>query len=271
MAKHLEPVPLGDLPSLDDADAAPPSWAPDRHDLGDATDKLLDRLTDLQASLFADARRALLVVLQGRDTSGKDGVIKRVLSALNPQGTQVVRLEAPSEIEKRHDFLWRVHAGAPPRGMVAIFNRSHYEEVLVARVRGLMSETTWRKRYAHINAFEQLLADEGTAIVKLCLHVSREEQRRRLLERVDDPAKNWKFREGDLDDRALWAEYTDAYRDALAQCSTAWAPWYVVPADDKRVRDWLVADVLVRTLEPLELHPPAADAQALAKARQALR
>jgi PPK2 family polyphosphate:nucleotide phosphotransferase len=270
MTKHLKAVPLGEAPSLDDADAAPPPWAPDRADVRDATEKLLDRLGELQAALYADGRRALMVVLQGRDASGKDGVIRRVFSALNPQGTQVARFEAPSATERRHDFLWRVHAMVPPRGLVGIFNRSHYEDVLVARVRGLVAEGTWRRRYAHVNAFEQLLADEGVVMVKFCLHVSREEQRQRLLERVDDPAKNWKFREGDLEDRALWAQYTAAYQDALAQTSTAWAPWYVVPADDKRVRDWLVADALVRTLSPIEFRPPLAQPELVAKWRQAL-
>jgi len=270
MSKHLDPVPLGDAPSLDDADAAPPRWAPDRPALADATEKLLDRLGDLQASLYADGRHALMVVLQGRDASGKDGVIRRVFSAMNPQGCQVARFEAPTPTELRHDFLWRVHAMVPPRGLVGIFNRSHYEDVLVARVRGLVAESTWRRRYAHINAFEQLLADEGVVTVKLCLHVSRGEQRKRLLERVDDASKNWKFREGDLEDRALWPQYTAAYRDALAETSTAWAPWYVVPADDKRVRDWLVADVLVRTLERLDFRPPVAKPELVAKWRQAL-
>ncbi|AHG88534.1 polyphosphate:nucleotide phosphotransferase, PPK2 family [Gemmatirosa kalamazoonensis] len=270
MTKHLAPVPLGERPDLDDRDAAPPRWAPDRDDLRDATHELLDRLGELQASLYADGRRALMVVLQGRDASGKDGVIRRVFSALNPQGSQVARFEAPTPLDRRHDFLWRVHAVVPPHGIVGIFNRSHYEDVLVARVRGLVPESTWRRRYAHINAFEQLLADEGVVQVKLCLHISREEQRQRLLERVDDPSKNWKFREGDLDDRALWSEYTAAYRDALAQTSTTWAPWYVVPADDKRARDWLIADLLVRTLERLDYRPPVARPELVAKWRQAL-
>ena len=270
MTKHLKAVPLGEAPSLDDADAAAPTWAPDRGDVRDATEKLLDRLGELQAALYADGRRALMVILQGRDASGKDGVIRRVFSALNPQGTQVARFEAPSETERRHDFLWRVHAMVPPRGIVGIFNRAHYEDVLAVRVRGLVAEATWRRRYAHINAFEQLLADEGVVLVKFCLHMSREEQRKQLLERVDDPSKNWKFREGDLEDRALWTQYTAAYREMLAQTSTAWAPWYVVPADDKRARDWLVADVLVRTLQRLDYRPPVARPDLVAKWRQAL-
>jgi len=259
MPKHLAPVPLGASPALTDAEASPPDWAPKGDALHDATRERLERLSKLQGALHADGTRALLIVLQGRDASGKDGLIRKVFGAFNPQGTQVASFGVPSEIEGRHDFLWRIHTVVPPRGAVGIFNRSHYESVLVERVRGLASADVWRRRYAHINAFEHMLSDEGTVIVKFCLHVSPNEQRRRLAERVEDPAKNWKFREGDLDDRALWAEYTAAYQDALSQCSTAWAPWYVVPADDKPTRDWLVADALVRTLEALDLHPPSAD------------
>ena len=270
MPKHLTPVPLGTSPALADADAAPPDWAPKGDALRDATDDCLKRLTKLQASLHADGTRALLIVLQGRDASGKDGLIRKVFGAFNPQGTQVASFGVPSEIEGRHDFLWRVHTAVPPRGAVGIFNRSHYESVLVERVRGLAAPSVWRRRYAHINALEQMLSDEGTVIAKFCLHVSREEQRRRLVERVEDPDKNWKFREGDLDDRALWGEYTAAYQDALALCSTAWAPWYVVPADDKKMRDWLVADALVRTLERIDLRPPMADKESLEKWRTRL-
>jgi PPK2 family polyphosphate:nucleotide phosphotransferase len=270
MSKHLEPVPLGTCPALADADAAPPDWAPRGDALHDATDECLKRLAKLQAALHADGTRALLIVLQGRDASGKDGLIRKVFGAFNPQGTQVASFGAPSEIEGRHDFLWREHLAVPPRGAVGIFNRSHYEAVLVERVRGLAAPDVWRRRYGHINAFEHMLSDEGTVVAKFCLHVSREEQRRRLVERVEDPEKNWKFREGDLDDRALWAEYTAAYQEAVAQCSTMWAPWYVVPSDDKPTRDWLVADTLVRTLEAMHLRPPAANQAAIAKWRTRL-
>jgi PPK2 family polyphosphate:nucleotide phosphotransferase len=270
MPKHLAPVPLGTTPTLTDAAAAAPDWAPKGDALRKETDDLLERLTELQGDLYADATRAVLVVLQGRDASGKDGLIRKVFGAFNPQGSQVTSFGVPSEIEGRHDYLWRIHLAMPPRGIVGIFNRSHYESVLVERVRGLVSADVWRRRFGHINAFEQMLADEGTIILKFCLHVSPDEQRRRLAERVEDPKKNWKFREGDLEDRALWAEYTAAYADALSQCSTAWAPWYVVPADDKKTRDWLVADTLVRTLEPLHLRPPSADQASVAKWRASL-
>jgi len=270
MPNHLAPIPLGDAPAFTDAEAAAPPWAPHGDALRDATDALLARIGKRQAALYGEGRRALLVVLQGRDASGKDGLIRRVFSACNPMGCQVTRFEAPTTLERHHDFLWRVHAAVPARGIIGIFNRSHYEDVLVARVRGLVAESVWQRRYAHIDAFEQLLADEGTTIVKLCLHVSRDEQRRRMSERIEDPKKNWKFREGDLDDRALWDDYTAAYRDAIARCSTAWAPWYVVPADDKRVRDWLVADVLVRTLDAMDPHYPTTDEATVAKWRAAL-
>jgi len=270
MSEHLEPVPFGEAPTLDDAAAARPAWAPKGHDLAEASTRLQERLGELQAALYADGERALLVVLQGRDASGKDGTIRHVFSAANPQGCQVVSFAAPSEIAQRHDFLWRVHASVPRKGMIGIFNRSHYEDVLVARVRSLVPKELWERRYDHINAFERLLVDEGTIVVKFLLHVSREEQRQRLLERVNDPAKNWKFRAGDLDDRARWDEYTAAYRDAAARCSTAWAPWYVVPADRKKVRDWLIADTLVRTLERVDMRLPEADASDLATWRAAL-
>jgi PPK2 family polyphosphate:nucleotide phosphotransferase len=270
MSKHLKPIELGTRPSLEDADAAAPAWAPSGGEQRKETEALIVRLGEIQASLYADGTRAVLVVLQGRDASGKDGLVRKVFSAFNPQGVQVTSFKAPSEIEGRHDFLWRIHLAVPPRGVVGIFNRSHYESVLVERVRGFAAPDVWRGRYAHINAFEQLLHDEGVVVAKFCLHVSREEQRKRLAERIEDPRKNWKFREGDLDDRLMWDQYTAAYQDAIAQCSTPWAPWYVVPADDKSTRDWLVANALVRLLEKVPLHPPVADAASIAKWRAAL-
>ena len=199
---------------------------PDREKADEKTAVAVARLGELQDALYAEGRQSVLVVLQGMDASGKDGLIRRVFSACNPMGCQVARFQVPTELEQQHDFLWRVHAVVPPRGLVGIFNRSHYEELLVPRVRGLVAADVWQRRFAHVNAFEQLLADAGVAIVKLCLHVSRDEQRRRLSERIEDPEKNWKFRLGDLDDRAQWDAYTAAYHDLLARCSTAWAPWY---------------------------------------------
>jgi PPK2 family polyphosphate:nucleotide phosphotransferase len=223
------------------------------------TERLLHRLRDLQDAFHADGRHALLLVLQGRDASGKDGVIKTVYGAFNPTGVRVEAFGPPTALELRHDFLWRVHQVVPPRGMIGVFNRSHYEDVLAVRVRQLAPESTWRPRYAQINAFEKMLADNGVIIRKCMLHVSREEQHARLNARLDDPRKNWKFRLDDLADRALWDEYTTAYREALTECSTRRAPWFVVPSDSKAVRNFLIARMLVETLEALDCRYPEMD------------
>ena len=253
----LSPVRPDDPPPLDDASAAPPDDVPDGKELAQETAELLERLADAQGKLFAEARRALLIVLQGRDASGKDGLIRKVFGAFDPQGCHVTAFAAPSDEELAHDVLWRVHANAPPRGRVGVFTRSHYEDVLAVRVRGLAPEAVWSKRFDHINAFERLLADEGTTVVKFFLHVSSDEQAKRMRRRIENESKNWKFRAGDLDDRKLWHEYEQAIRDALVRCSGAWAPWYVVPADDKRVRDYLVAQVVADTLERMDPHFPS--------------
>jgi PPK2 family polyphosphate:nucleotide phosphotransferase len=232
---------------------------PPRDVIDAATRVLLDRLTVLQDAFHADGRRSLLLILQGRDAAGKDGVIKSVYGAFNPSGVSVASFGPPTPLELRHDFLWRVHQVVPARGMIGVFNRSHYEDVLVVRVRSLVPEDVWRPRFEHINAFEQMLADSGTIIRKCMLHVSREEQGERLRARLDDPHKNWKFRAGDLDDRARWDDYTEAYREVLQRCSTKWAPWYVVPADDKSVRNFLIARMLVDTMESLDSEYPLMD------------
>jgi PPK2 family polyphosphate:nucleotide phosphotransferase len=232
---------------------------PPREVIDQATNVLLARLTELQEVFHADRRRALLLVLQGRDASGKDGVIKTVYGAFNPTGVMVASFGPPTPLELRHDYLWRVHQVVPPLGMVGVFNRSHYEDVLAVRVRKLAPESVWRPRYAQIVAFERLLADNGVIIRKCMLHVSREEQAVRFRERLDDPHKNWKFRADDLKDRELWDEYTDAYRDALTECSTRKAPWYVVPSDDKSVRNFLIARLLVETLETVDSRFPEMD------------
>jgi PPK2 family polyphosphate:nucleotide phosphotransferase len=197
-----------------------------------------------QERLWAERRQSLLVVLQALDAGGKDGVIRNVFTAFNPQGTRVTSFGVPTEEELAHDFLWRVHPHTPGAGRVAIFNRSHYEDVLVVRVEGLVPEATWRARYAHINAFEALLAARSTTIIKVMLHISRDEQRERFQNRLDNPEKRWKFRLGDLDARAKWGEYIAAYAEALATCSTAVAPWHVVPADQKWYRDLAVARIV---------------------------
>ncbi len=250
----------GERPRLTDREAAAPRESDDA--LKRSTGRLLERLARMQRAFWADGRNALLVVFQARDAGGKDGVIRKVIGAMDPMGVRVTGFSAPSDIERRHDFLWRVHAVVPPKGVVGVFNRSHYEDVLVARVRELVPRATWRGRFDHINAFEEMLADEGVTIVKFFLHVSREEQRRRLIARLEDPRKNWKFDAGDLGDRANWDAYTRAYRDAIGRCNSIRAPWYVIPADDKRVRDHLVARVLVQTLSRLRPSYPTSGADA---------
>ena len=224
-----------------------------------ATAKEVDRISDLQRVLYADARYALLIVLQGRDAAGKDGTIRKVFTAVNPQGCTVASFKVPTELEQRHDFLWRVHQVIPPRGMIGIFNRSHYEDILVPRVHKLAPKKVWSARYEQINDFERMLSDNNVVILKFLLHISRDEQKRRLEDRLTDETKNWKFRAGDLDDRALWDDYTKAYQGILRHTSTKWAPWYVVPADDKGVRNWLVARTIADELSKLKLRYPPAD------------
>lgn len=244
---------------LGDASARSPLGQHDDDSLKDAVAEQTDRIADLQRVLYADARFALLVVLQGRDASGKDGTIRKVFSAVNPQGCNVASFKAPTELEARHDFLWRVHHEVPARGMIGIFNRSHYEDVLVPRVHKLLKKRALTERYEHINAFEQLLAANGTVILKFMLHISRDEQKERLQERLTDETKNWKFRAGDLEDRTRWDDYTKAYRGILEHTSTRHAPWFIVPADDNRVRDYLVARTIADALQALRLRYPPAD------------
>jgi PPK2 family polyphosphate:nucleotide phosphotransferase len=221
--------------------------------------KLSERLEALHSRLWAEAKRAVLLVLQGVDASGKDGTIKHVLQGVNAQGVRIVSFKVPSATELAHDYLWRVHAACPQRGELGIFNRSHYEDVIAVRVRKFAPEKVWRKRYAHIREFERMLVDEGTHLVKVCLHVSKEEQAKRLQERLDDPEKRWKFRRGDLDDRKLWDAFTAAYEDAVRETSTEWAPWHVVPADHNWVRNLAVAELLVAAFEHLDPQYPPAD------------
>jgi PPK2 family polyphosphate:nucleotide phosphotransferase len=196
--------------------------------------------------------RAVLLVLQGLDASGKDGTIRRVFTGLNPQGTRVVSWKAPTRIEADHDFLWRIHRALPPRGDIGIFNRSHYEDVTTTQVLGLIDDAERERRYEHINAFERMLHDEGTTLVKVFLHVGKAEQRERLQARLDDPEKRWKFRRDDLDTRAHWDAYQRLYGEAISATSTRWAPWYVVPADHKWAASLAVASVLVHVLEVMD-------------------
>jgi PPK2 family polyphosphate:nucleotide phosphotransferase len=255
----LEPVAGKHSIHLDDEHARVRGKVKPDKELEQDTAEQVDRISDLQRVFYADARYALLIVLQGRDASGKDGTIRKVFSAVNPQGCSVATFKAPTELERRHDFLWRVHQQVPARGMIGIFNRSHYEDVLVPRVHDLVPRAVWAARYDQINDFEAMLAANGVVILKFMLHVSRDEQKKRLLERLEDPEKNWKFRVEDLADRARWDDFTKAYRGMLSHTSTDWAPWHVVPADDKDVRDYLVARTIADRLKKLKLRYPPAD------------
>jgi PPK2 family polyphosphate:nucleotide phosphotransferase len=212
----------------------------------------LERLGDLQERLWAEGRRAVLIVLQGIDASGKDGTIRRVMSAFNPQGCTVSSFKVPTPEELAHDFLWRIHRRVPGKGEIGIFNRSHYEDVLVVRVKGLVPAPVWRARYRQIRDFEQLLSETGTTILKFFLHLSPDEQRERFQERYDNPRKRWKFSLGDLEERARWDEYMRAFEDALAKTSTDSAPWYVIPADRNWFRDLAVSTILAETLTEID-------------------
>jgi PPK2 family polyphosphate:nucleotide phosphotransferase len=230
----------------------------DKEDASATLAKNVERLDELQFKLWAENARGVLVVLQGMDTSGKDGTIRHVMTGFDPQGCRVVSFKKPSEDEMDHGYLWRVQPHAPGKGEVAIFNRSHYEDVLVTRVHGWIDNQECGRRYGHINDWERYLVETGTVVVKCCLHISKEEQKARLTARLEDPAKLWKFSEQDVAERKLWDEYQKAYEAAIGATSTAWAPWYVVPSDRKWVRNLAVAEVLVQTLEGMKLRLPKA-------------
>jgi PPK2 family polyphosphate:nucleotide phosphotransferase len=217
-----------------------------------------DRISDLQARLYGEHRRSLLIVLQAMDTGGKDGTIKGVFAGVNPQGCQVWSFKAPSNEEADHDFLWRYHHKVPAKGMIHIFNRSHYEDVLIVRVKELVPEAVWRPRYAAINQFEEALSASGVTVLKFFLHISKDEQKRRLESRLADPDKRWKFSSNDLKERAWWDDYQAAFEDAVNECSTPFAPWYVVPANKKWYRNLVVARTIADTLEAMDpRYPPA--------------
>lgn len=230
----------------------------DKRAAKDRTDDLNDRLEALQELLYAEGKHKVLVVIQATDTGGKDGTIRHVFDKVNPQGVKVASFKKPTDEELGHDFLWRVHRQTPKSGEITVFNRSHYEDVLVVRVHDLVPPEQWERRYEHINAFEKLLADEGTTIVKLYLHLSKDEQRQRLQDRLDEADKNWKFDSGDLRERAHWDDYQEAFRVMLERTSTDHAPWHVIPADRKWFRNLLVSEIIVDTLEQLDMaFPPA--------------
>ncbi len=217
------------------------------------------RLEELQELLYAEGKQKILIVLQGLDTSGKDGTIRHVFDRTNPQGVRVASFKRPSEVELAHDYLWRVHRQTPARGEITIFNRSHYGDVLAVRVLELVEPEVWQRRYEHINDFERMLTDEGVTILKFFLHISKEEQRKRLQARIDRPHKRWKFSKADLETRARWDDYFAAYQDAIERTSTAWAPWYVIPADRKWVRNFAISKLLVDRLESLDMQYPDAE------------
>jgi PPK2 family polyphosphate:nucleotide phosphotransferase len=248
-----------DLTALDPR--ASPVGPDDKKAAATAMAKLGERLAAGQEALFAEAagggRRAVLLVLQGMDTSGKGGVISHVAGLVNPQGLHIASFKKPTPEELAHDFLWRIRRQVPAPGLIGVFDRSHYEDVLVVRVNGLVPEQEWRARYAAIRAFEAELAGSGVTLVKCMLHISPQEQQERLLARLDDPAKRWKYNPGDLDVRARWADYRAAYTDALRETDTDVAPWYVVPADRKWYRNWAVAALLAETLDQLAPQYPA--------------
>jgi PPK2 family polyphosphate:nucleotide phosphotransferase len=245
---------------LSDFDPDDTSLAPgDKDETKEKSAKIVDHLDDLQEVLFAEHKRKVLIVLQGMDTSGKDGTVEHVMSGFNPSGTRVVSFKKPTGVELDHDYLWRVHAQAPGAGEIGVFNRSHYEDVLIVRVHNLVPSSVWKKRYAQINDFEHMLAENGTLILKFFLNISREEQKRRLQARIDDPTKRWKFQHGDLDERKLWPQYQHAYEDALSKTATSWAPWYIVPANAKWYRNYVVGSIIADALAKLKMRFPQPD------------
>jgi PPK2 family polyphosphate:nucleotide phosphotransferase len=235
--------------NLDDYEASA-SAGVEREEAEQRTAQLLEELLGLQSLLYAARRHSLLVVLQGRDTSGKDGVIRKVIGPLDSQSCEVASFKVPTPEELSHDFLWRVHGQAPAAGYIKIFNRSHYEDVLAVRVHNLVPESIWRGRYEHINNFERLLADSGTIILKFYLHITKDEQKKRLLEREEDAAKFWKLSVGDWKERELWDDYTRAYEDAIGRCNSERAPWFIVPANKKWFRNLVIAEALRDALLP---------------------
>jgi PPK2 family polyphosphate:nucleotide phosphotransferase len=250
-------VPPGTKMKLDDHDPADVTGAPGDRDVTDAATKdLRTQLADLQSRLWAESKQALLVVLQAMDAGGKDGTIKSVFDGVNPQGCRVTGFKEPTPVELAHDFLWRVHQATPKHGEIGIFNRSHYEDVLIVRVHDIVPRKVWEPRYDMICDFEHALSAANTHVVKFFLHISKKEQAARFRKRIEQASKRWKFREGDLAERKLWDDYQAAYSDAISRTSTDEAPWYVVPADHKWFRDWAVSTVLVHTLQRMDPRYP---------------
>jgi PPK2 family polyphosphate:nucleotide phosphotransferase len=249
----------GKSAGLSERDTASKLGLADKESARASLEELTTTLDELHQRLWAEAEQSVLLVLQGMDAAGKDGAIRNVLSGLNPQGCSVASFKAPTETDRAHDYLWRVHALCPPRGHLGAFNRSHYEDVLAARFVGAATPEHCKLRYRHLKEFERLLTDEGTAVVKVFLHLSKDEQRERLQARLDDPLKSWKFNPDDLDVRKRWDEYMSVYEEVITETSTDFAPWHVVPADRKWVRDVVIATLLIDTLRRLDPRVPAPD------------
>ena len=245
-----QPVDLSSLPTAGEGD---------RKAFETELDSLRDQLAEWQTALYAEGRRSLLVVFQAMDAGGKDGTIRKVFRGINPQGTRVASFKNPSELERQHDFLWRIHKQVPASGMISIFNRSHYEDVLVVRVDRIVPESTWRPRFEQINNFEAQLAASGTTILKFFLHISPEEQAERFRDRLRKPEKNWKFSRGDLEKRRQWYDYQQAFQEMLEKCTTEIAPWHVIPADRKWYRNTVIARTIVSTLEAINPQYPTTD------------
>lgn len=247
--KKFNPSDTGDFPNSIEG----------KMDANKIHEKQIEKLAGLQNLLYADGSKSLLVVLQALDAAGKDSTIRKVFSGVNPQGVRVTSFKAPTPEELEHDFLWRIHKEVPRKGMIGVFNRSHYEDVLVVRVKNYAPKPVWSKRFEHINDFEQNLAESGTKIVKFYLHIDKDEQKERFQERLNDPEKNWKFNPADLEDRQLWQDYEKAFEDVFTKCSTDSAPWYIIPANKKWFRNVLITQILIETLESMKMSYPVID------------
>jgi PPK2 family polyphosphate:nucleotide phosphotransferase len=258
MSKKPHRVPPDKKIDLSDVDAGYTGDFKSKREAKEQVKANLLRMEELQERMFAEGKHALLIVLQAMDAGGKDSTIRHVMDGFNPQGCHVVGFGVPTELERDHDFLWRIHPHTPPRGHVTIFNRSHYEDVLVVRVNELVPKKVWQARYEAINAFEKLLADSGVTILKFYLHISKDEQKARFQDRLDRPEKNWKFNPGDLKTRAQWGDYMHAFEDVFEKCNHPWAPWYIVPANKKWYRNWVVSSAIVEAMENMDMqYPPA--------------
>jgi len=254
--KHFLVKP-GSKVKLDDYDTSGKNLFNDDKESGEKDlAKYKQDIVQIQDVLYAEHKQRLLVVLQAIDTAGKDGTTRAVFDGVNPQGVRVASFKSPTAPEMDHDYLWRIHAETPAKGEIVVFNRSHYEDVLVVRVHNLVPEDAWRKRYHHIKEFERLLNDEGTTILKIFLHIDKDTQKERLLDRINVPEKNWKFNPGDIEERKLWPEYMKAYEEAIGETSTDWAPWYIVPGDHNWVRDLVVAGIIAETLKNMNPQYP---------------